>query len=125
MHVSNAAAPGFRGGRNIAMKLPPHVFANTLRFYEHALGLTVVERRADSVALEFGHNRLWLDRVPTLSQAEIWLEVVTDDAAAAATHLQAHEVVRCDAIEPLPPGFRGYWIASPANVVHLVTEPGQ
>ena len=46
------------------MKLPPHVFANTLRFYEHTLGLTVVERI-------------------------------------------------------------GYWIASPANVVHLVTEPGQ
>jgi hypothetical protein len=63
--------------------------------------------------------------VSTISQAEIWLEIVTDDVATAATHLQAHEVVRCDAIEPLPHDFRGYWIASPAHVVHLVTEPGQ
>jgi hypothetical protein len=28
------------------MKLPPHVFADTLRFHEHTPGLPVVERRA-------------------------------------------------------------------------------
>ena len=66
--MSNAAAPGFRGDSNIAMKLPPHIFADTLRFYEQTLGLPVVERRADSVAIEFGHNRLWLDMVHLVTE---------------------------------------------------------
>jgi hypothetical protein len=32
-------------------------------------------------------------------------------------------VVRCDAIEPLPEGFKGGWIVNPANIVHMVREP--
>jgi hypothetical protein len=58
-----------------------------------------------------------------LSQAEIWLELFTEDFAAAAEHLAKAGVVCCDAIEPLPEGFRGGWITSPANIVHMVREP--
>jgi len=29
-------------------------------------------------------------------------------------------VVRCDAIEPLPEGFQGFWIANSAGIVHLL-----
>ena len=32
--------------------------------------------------------------------------------------------MRCDDIEPLPPGFRGFWVSSPASIVHLVFEAG-
>jgi hypothetical protein len=44
-------------------------------------------------------------------------------ASRAAEHLARAGVVRCDPIEPLPPGFRGGWIMSPANIVHMVREP--
>jgi hypothetical protein len=47
----------------------------------------------------------------------------TDDFPTAAAHLAAAGVTRCDHIEPLPDGFRGGWIASPASIVHMVREP--
>ena len=37
-------------------------------------------------------------RVPGISQAETWLEVVADDIAAASRHFEAARVVRCDEI---------------------------
>lgn len=55
-----------------------------------------------------------------MSQAELWLELVTDDTGQAASTLAAAGVVRCDAIEPLGSGFDGFWISSPAAVIHLV-----
>jgi len=56
------------------------------------------------------------------SQAEIWLEIVTDDIEAAAKHLKYHECVRCDEIETLPNDFRGFWVSSPSNIIHLINE---
>ncbi len=35
----NANPNLFAGGRNIAIKLPPHEFDSTLRFYRDVLGL--------------------------------------------------------------------------------------
>ncbi len=32
-----------------------------------------------NVGFEFGSKQLWIDKVARLSQAEIWLEIVTDD----------------------------------------------
>jgi hypothetical protein len=58
-----------------------------------------------------------------MSQAEVWLELFCDDFAKAAAHLAQAGVVRCDAIEALPERFRGGWITTPANIVHLVREP--
>ncbi|MGH2617936.1 MAG: hypothetical protein ACRDJC_22130 [Thermomicrobiales bacterium] len=34
-------------------------------------------------------------------------------------------VVRRDEIEPLPEGLEGFWISSPASIVHLVAGPDQ
>ena len=34
--------------------------------------------------------------------------------------LIAAGVARCDAIEPLPQGFDGFWISSPAGIIHLI-----
>jgi catechol 2,3-dioxygenase-like lactoylglutathione lyase family enzyme len=115
----------FRGGRNIAMKLPPERFDATLAFYRDALGLPVERREPGTAVVTFGQMRLWLDRVATVSQAEIWLEIETSSAAAAAGLLESADVIRCDDIEPLPDGFKGFWIKNPADIVHLVAEPNE
>jgi hypothetical protein len=66
---------------------------------------------------------LWIDRVEGISQAEVWLQVTTEDTQAAAKHLAAEKIVRRDEIEPLPEGFDGFWISSPASIIHLVCHP--
>ena len=110
----------FAAGRNIAIKVPPHQFEATVSFYRDVLGLAESRRQAASIAFEFGANRLWIDRVAGMSQAETWLEVVTNDLDAAAWQLAAAGVVRCDDIEPLPAGMQGFWVTSPAAIIHLV-----
>ncbi|WP_137390220.1 hypothetical protein [Rhodoligotrophos defluvii] len=115
----------FSGGRNVAMKLPPDEFADTVVFYRDTLGLPVEFRSPTAVLVEFGPMRLWLDRIEGQRQAELWLEVVVDDADQAAKVLKEANVKRCDGVEPLPTGFRGFWIKNPAGLVHLVAEPGQ
>lgn len=110
----------FTPGRNMAMKVPPHQYEATIQFYRDVIGLQPLDTEPPAVGFEFGGKNLWIDRVPSLSQAELWLELVTDDLAAAAQQLGVVGVVRCDEIEPLPAGFQGFWIASPASIIHLV-----
>jgi len=113
-------AARFEGGKNIAMKVPPHQYEATVAFYRDLLGLEQIGGPVgDAVGFKFGANNLWIDRVQTMSQAEIWLEIVTDDTVEAAEQLAAAGVVRCDEIEPLG-GLDGYWISSPSAIVHLV-----
>ena len=112
----------FRGGRNIAMKVPPHRWEATVAFYERTLGLAVRRREQASVAFEFGPGVLWIDRVDHLSHAEVWLEIVADDVPAAASHLASSGTVRCDGVEALPRDLEGFWIVNPADVVHLVAR---
>ena len=57
-----------------------------------------------------------------MSQTEVWLEIATDDVSAAAEQLRSKGVTRCDEIEPLDETFAGFWISSPAQIVHLVVE---
>jgi predicted enzyme related to lactoylglutathione lyase len=120
--------PTFEAGRNIAMKVPVHEFDATVAFYRDVLGLRPIPGTATSstasVRFDFGGKVLWIDRVPTLSQAELWLEVVTRDLSEAARHLEEHGCVLRDEIEALPDGFRGFWVSSPSNIIHLVTERG-
>jgi catechol 2,3-dioxygenase-like lactoylglutathione lyase family enzyme len=112
----------FSGGRNIAMKVPPHQYDETVRFYRDVIGLEPVRGHEPAVGFVFGANQLWIDRAPGMSQAELWLEIVTDDKDAATDHLKAEGVVRCDEIEPLGSDFRGFWVSSPASIIHLVDE---
>jgi len=67
----------FSAGRNIAMKVPPHLYESSIQFYREVLGFKEITTHAPSVGFEFGSNNLWIDRVPGISQAEIWLEVIT------------------------------------------------
>ncbi|MDH5823934.1 hypothetical protein QFW77_13195 [Luteimonas sp. RD2P54] len=113
--------PTLKGGRNIAMKVPPHAWDATVAFYRDVLGLRPLTDHAPEVGFEFGANQLWIDRAPGLSQAEIWLQVTTDDIDATAARLRDAVVVRCDDIEPLGDGARAFWILSPASIVHLVS----
>ena len=115
----------FAGGRNIAMKVPPHQWEATVRFYRQTLGLRELDNPYTSgpqaVGFAFGSNRLWIDRVPGMSQAEVWLQVTTEDTTAAAEHLEVEGVIRCDEIEPLGT-TAAFWITNPASIVHLVSE---
>lgn len=115
----------FAGGRNIALKVPSHQYDATVQFYRDVLGLKVLQNHPPAVGFEFGSNQLWIDRAGGISQAELWLEIVTEDVAAASAHFEAAGVVRCDEIEPLPEGFNGFWISNPASIIHIVSKPGQ
>jgi len=125
MSTSTSQPIAFAGGRNIAMKVPPHLWDRTVRFYRDVVGLPELENPYEagipSVGFEFGANRLWIDRVAGFSQAELWLQLTSDDVTAAAAHLESSDVVRCDDIEPLPSGSSGFWISSPASIIHLVS----
>lgn len=117
----------FSGGRNIAMKVPSHQWDQTVRFYRETVGLPEIDSPFEagpaSVGFVFGANRLWIDRVPGVSQAELWLQLTSSDTAAAAQHLASAEGVdRCDEIEPLAE-TSAFWISSPASIVHLISEP--
>lgn len=116
--------PNFAGGRNIALKVPAHLFEATVAFYRDTLRLPVLGDEDGSPIFAFGPVRLWVDRVPRLSQPELWLEVVADDMPAAQRHLEDQGVTRCDEVEPLPKGFPGFWIAGPGGIVHLVDGSG-
>ena len=118
--------PEFAAGRNIAMKVPPHAYDATVRFYGDVLGLEPLRNHLPHVVFEFGGKQLWIDRVAGLSHAEVWLEIVTNDIAAAAAHFERAGVVRCDEIEPLPQGHQGFWIMDPAStVLHLGARSGE
>ncbi|MBY4678905.1 hypothetical protein [Marinobacterium arenosum] len=127
IHPDSSEDAAFAGGRNIAMKVPAHQWRQTVQFYRDLVGLKVIEpESADgtSVCFEFGANRLWIDRVAALSQAEIWLELTTGDLTRAVNRCECGGVVRRDEIEPLPEQVRGFWIENPASIIHLVCEKG-
>jgi hypothetical protein len=114
--------PSYRGGKNIAMKVPPHQWQPTVHFYRDVAALPVVSDSAESVAFAFGTNTLHIDLCKHLSQTEVWLELVSNDIDGAKVHLERAGVTRCDEIEALPDGFNGFWVSSPALIVHLVSD---
>lgn len=118
--------PAFEAGRNIAMKIPTHEYRATVRFYRDVLGLKEVtpDGPGNTPRFAFGDKVLWLDCVPGMSQAEIWLEIVTSDADGAARHLEGQGCHRRDDIEPLPDGMAAFWVSSPSNIIHLISEGG-
>ena len=121
--------PNFKPGDNIAIKVPPHQFDATVAFYRDVLGLEQLDQsyqdQYENVAFKFGDKNLWIDKISTTSQAEIWLEIKADDIEHAAEYFQNHNAVRRDEIEPLPENFKGFWIASPSDIIHLITEESE
>lgn len=113
----------FEPGKNIAMKIPTHEYEDTVRFYRNVVCLKEItpSDAGETPRFEFGDKVLWLDCVAGASQAEIWLEIVTNDLVSAAALLEKGGCHRRDEIEPLPEGYKAFWISSPANIIHLVS----
>lgn len=114
----------FEPGQNIAMKIPAHEYEDTVRFYRQVLRFKEITGSGahDTPKFEFGDKVLWLDRMAGLSQSEIWLEVITNNIDEAAEYLKEQGCHRRDEIEPLPDGFKAFWVSSPSNIIHLVSS---
>ena len=112
--------------RNLRNPFPPaRVWTDDRVAAVHEAALEVLETSTDdTVVFKFGNSKLWIDKVNTVSQAEIWLQVLTDDSAGADRLLNKAGIARCDEIEPLPDGFDGFWISNPASIVHLIDGAG-
>jgi len=76
----------------------------------------------ETVTFKCGEKNLWIDKIPCSSQAEIPLKAITEDIAMASEYLKKHNCIRRDEIEPLPEDFRGFWITSPCDIIHLIKE---
>ena len=118
--------PKFTPGKNIAMKVPVHEFDRTVDFYRSILGFKEIDSPSqgniEAVTFKFGDKNLWIDKITGISQAEVWLEIVTDDIQVASKYFDENNCIIRDEIEPLPEGFKGFWITNPANIIHLVSE---
>ncbi|MDH5229518.1 MAG: hypothetical protein OEZ58_24195 [Gammaproteobacteria bacterium] len=117
----------YEPGNNIAIKVPAHEFQQTVAFYRDVLSLKVIEDtwspdNFDTIAFDFAGKTLWLDRKSNLSQAEIWLEIKTKKLDRAKQHLTECGCTIYDEIEPLPGDYKGFWISSPSNIIHLINE---
>ena len=118
--VAKREGPQFSGGANIAIRCPDPTYEQTVAFYLDTLALPLIEEEADGCIFQFGPTRLWIDKVPNLSQPDIWLELETNDTEAAASFLKVHGVTRRDEVEQLREDFDGFFIAAPNGVIHLV-----
>lgn len=105
-----------RPGRNIAIKVPLHRYDETVAFYRDRVKLEVSRTMENSVGFRFGEMTLWIDRVPHQSQGDVWLEMFSDDPAAALAELGSP---RRDELEPLD-SVPGHWTSDPAGTVILV-----
>ncbi|AUO64520.1 hypothetical protein WM46_06960 [Citrobacter freundii complex sp. CFNIH2] len=112
-----------KGGIDIAMKVPSHQYQQTIDFYRNIIRLPEIIDKPPAVGFELGPNKLWIDEAPGLSQAELWLELFTPNFSDAEKYIEQCGVVRCDAVELLPDGFKGGWIMNPCNIVHMLREP--
>ena len=116
--------PTFKPGKNIALKVPTHEFEKTVHFYSTVLGLEQIEGTSpdtfSSATFAFGDKNLWVDCIAGISQAEVWLEIDTDDVAGAKAYLVEQGCTLRDEIEPLPKDFNGFWLSNPSNIIHLV-----
>ena len=126
MRDSNAASVS--GGRNIALKVPEHLYEQTVSFYRDILKLKLISRQDGQISFEFGSAdgelTLWLDRVKSSAQSDVWLELNTPDVASAKRYFTSHGVTMRDDVEKLPSDFPGFWIADPVGRIFLVTVPG-
>jgi len=118
--------PKFNPGKNIAIKTPAHEYAAVIHFYQEILGFTPLPHNAadpfESVCFAFGDKVLWIDKIAGLSQAEIWLEITSDDIPAAKKYLEQTGCSIRNEIEALPNSVNGFWLSSPSNIIHLITD---
>ena len=117
--TADTHGPAIRPGKNIAIKVPLHKWAETVAFYRDKLGLTVTREMENSTGFDFNGFTLWIDRVPHQSQVDVWLELFTDDPSGALTSLGSPQR---DELEPLD-SVTGRRTSDPAGVVLLLRQP--
>lgn len=103
-------------GKNIAIKVPQHKWAETVAFYKDRVCLQVKRETPDTVAFAFGAMTLWIDRVERQSQVDVWLELFSDDPDQALADLDSPKRDELEALD----GVKGHWTSDPAGVVLLV-----
>lgn len=103
-------------GKNIAIKVPQHKWQETVAFYRDRAELEVIKELENSIGFAFGGMTLWIDKVETQSQVDVWLELFTDDPDAALERLQSP---KRDELEPLDQ-VNGHWTSDPAGVILLL-----
>ena len=117
------------GGRNIALKIPDHLYSQTVRFYRDVLKLTQDVKQDGQVCFQFGETEprstLWLDRTEATARPDVWLEIKTADLDATKAYLISEGLVVPEKLEKLPNGFPGFWIVDPAGLVLLVSLHGE
>lgn len=114
----------FKGGINIALKIPEDRYQATLAFYQDIL-LLDVERLdishpqvLESHRVAFGPNILWLDCVKGIERSEVWMEIQTSDVRQATAYLQTNGIGTCDEIEEIPSDM--HWIKDPAGTTFIL-----
>ena len=118
--------PTFKGGINIAIKIPKSKYDETVRFYKEILKLEVTEKPIENPTVsrthqvKFGPNVIWLDCVDNYTHSETWLELKTSNIKDATRHLQTHGIGPCDELEKIPENM--HWIMDPAGTVFILGE---
>ncbi|TYR35729.1 hypothetical protein FXV77_11625 [Sphingobacterium phlebotomi] len=114
----------FKGGVNIAMKIPPEKYDETVAFYRDILLFDVEEVSITHPTvlathrLEFGQNILWLDCVEGITDSKIWLEMCTGDVESATNYLRVNDVTICNEVAEIDSSMR--WIKDPTGNTLLV-----
>lgn len=116
----------FKGGRNIALKIPKNKYEKTIAFYRDILKLSVEEESIDHPTVSrthqvmFGENILWLDCVDNYTHSEIWLELDTPNVEKATEYLKSEGIEPCDELEEIPDDM--HWIMDPAGAVFILNK---
>lgn len=117
----------FKGGVNIAIKIPKGKYEATVAFYRDTLKLEVTEKPIENPTVsrthevKFGNNIVWLDCVDNYSHSETWLEIKTNNINEATKYLKSKGVEPCDELEEIPDNM--HWIMDPAGTVFILNEP--
>ncbi|GIN20660.1 hypothetical protein J1TS3_17940 [Siminovitchia fordii] len=106
----------FKGGNNIALKIPKFKYSETVHFYKEVIKLPYLGFMSESHAFQFGDATLWLDCMDNYSQQDVWLEIQTDNVKIAAEYLQENHINRRDEVE-VHENSEGYWISDPCGTI--------
>src|SRR5690606_814432 len=106
----------FKGGNNIALKIPKFKYSKTVHFYKEVIKLPYLGFMSESHAFQFGDFTLWLDCMDNYSQQDVWLEIQTDNVKIAAEYLHENQINRRDEVE-IHENSDGYCISDPCGTV--------
>ncbi|MBC5636744.1 hypothetical protein H8S33_07945 [Ornithinibacillus sp. BX22] len=106
----------FKGGSNIALKVPKFKYDETVQFYKDVLKLPYLGLSSGSHAFQFGDCTLWLDCMDNYAQQDVWLEIRTSNIQESELYLDLNHTNRRDEIE-IHENSKGYWISDPCGTI--------